>query len=194
MLLNIGRQSFLTLNPIRTFIRSINPNNPIRTFIVGNPSSAAALNKPFSNGRLFVSRSIENGLTRNHLPATFLFSNQFISSFSTPAKNPVHEKIDKIVKSNDLVLFMKGTPDKPMCGFSRMVVQILDAQGVKNYAHVNILAEEDIRQGAKEYSNWPTFPQVYVKGEFVGGCDIMTDMFKNGELNKLLVEAGLLKE
>ncbi|MFL5204228.1 MAG: Grx4 family monothiol glutaredoxin [Microvirga sp.] len=93
--------------------------------------------------------------------------------------------IDNEVKSNDVVLFMKGTPQFPMCGFSGQVVQILNYLGVP-YKGVNVLEDETIRQGIKEYSSWPTIPQLYVKGEFVGGSDIMMEMFESGELQQLL--------
>jgi monothiol glutaredoxin len=93
--------------------------------------------------------------------------------------------IDNEVKSNEVVLFMKGTPDAPMCGFSSRVVQILDHIGAP-YKGINVLESADLRQGIKEYANWPTIPQLYVKGEFVGGCDIVTEMFQSGELKPLL--------
>ena len=92
------------------------------------------------------------------------------------------------VKTNDVVLFMKGTPDFPQCGFSGRVVQILDYVGVDYKGH-NVLASDDLRQGIKEYSSWPTIPQLYVKGELVGGCDITLDLFQSGELKKMLEEA-----
>src|SRR5947209_4048998 len=94
------------------------------------------------------------------------------------------------VKSNDVVLFMKGTPQFPMCGFSGQVVQILDHLGVP-YKGLNVLESEDLRQGIKAYSRWPTVPQLYVKGEFVGGCDIVREMFQAGELQSMLKEKGL---
>jgi monothiol glutaredoxin len=94
------------------------------------------------------------------------------------------------VKSNDVVLFMKGTPQFPMCGFSGQVVQILDYLGVP-YKGLNVLENDELRQGIKEFSNWPTIPQLYVKGEFVGGCDIIREMFQAGELAGLLKEKGL---
>jgi monothiol glutaredoxin len=93
--------------------------------------------------------------------------------------------IQKQVTENPVVLYMKGTPDAPMCGFSAAAVQILEACGVDEVATVNVLDDPDIRQGIKEYSNWPTIPQLYVKGEFVGGADIMREMFQSGELQKL---------
>ena len=95
--------------------------------------------------------------------------------------------IDNELKSTDVVLFMKGTPDAPMCGFSSRVVQILDHLGA-DYKGINVLESGEVRQGIKDYSNWPTIPQLYVKGEFVGGCDIVTEMFQSGELKTLLAE------
>ena len=94
------------------------------------------------------------------------------------------------VKTNDVVLFMKGTPTFPQCGFSSQVVQILDYLGI-DYKGINVLENMDIRQGVKEYSNWPTIPQLYVKGEFVGGCDIVREMFQAGELQSLLKDKGI---
>ena len=102
----------------------------------------------------------------------------------------IKQVIDDEVKSNDVVLFMKGTPQFPMCGFSGQIVQILNYLGVP-YKGVNVLENEDIRQGIKEYSNWPTIPQLYVKGEFIGGCDIIREMFETGELKQLFEEKGV---
>ncbi len=102
----------------------------------------------------------------------------------------VQSWIDNEVKTNDMVLFMKGTPAMPMCGFSGQVVQILDYLGVP-YKGVDVLADPGIRQGIKEYSSWPTIPQLYVKGEFIGGCDIVREMFQAGELQDMLAEKGL---
>ncbi|GGC46210.1 Grx4 family monothiol glutaredoxin [Chelatococcus reniformis] len=101
-----------------------------------------------------------------------------------------HALIDNEVKSNDVVLFMKGTPQFPQCGFSGQVVQILDYLGVP-YKGVNVLADDAVRQGIKTYSNWPTIPQLYVKGEFVGGCDIIREMFQAGELQSHFTENGI---
>lgn len=103
----------------------------------------------------------------------------------------VNEFIAKTVAENDVTLFMKGFPDQPGCGFSAIVVQILDHLGV-GFAGVNVLQNDALRQGIKAYSDWPTIPQLYVKGEFVGGCDIVREMFQTGELKALLVEQGLL--
>ena len=102
----------------------------------------------------------------------------------------IEQFIANEVKSNDVVLFMKGTPQFPMCGFSGQVVQILDHLGV-SYKGLNVLENDDLRNGIKAYSNWPTIPQLYVKGEFVGGCDIVREMFQAGELQELLKEKGL---
>jgi monothiol glutaredoxin len=98
--------------------------------------------------------------------------------------------IDNEVKSNDVLLFMKGTPTFPQCGFSGQVVQILDYLGVE-YKGVNVLENADIRQGIKDYSSWPTIPQLYVKGEFVGGCDIIREMFQAGELQTFFADKGI---
>src|ERR1041384_4391135 len=98
--------------------------------------------------------------------------------------------IENEVKTNDVVLFMKGSPDFPQCGFRGRVVQILDYVGVDYKSH-NVLADGDLRQGIKDYSSWPTIPQLYVKGEFVGGCDIITEMFQAGELQTFLVDKGI---
>jgi monothiol glutaredoxin len=99
-------------------------------------------------------------------------------------------RIDAIVKSNDVVLYMKGTKDMPQCGFSSRVAGVLNYMGV-DYADVNVLADDEIRQGIKDYSDWPTIPQLYVKGEFVGGCDIVTEMTLSGELDTLFEENGV---
>ena len=97
-----------------------------------------------------------------------------------------HQRIDQIVKSSDVVLFMKGTAQFPMCGFSGRAIQILKACGVSRPETVNVLEDEGIRQGIKEYSYWPTIPQLYIKGEFVGGSDIMMEMYESGELQQII--------
>jgi monothiol glutaredoxin len=97
----------------------------------------------------------------------------------------VSEQIKKDIHDNDVVLYMKGTPVQPMCGFSAMAVQILSHMGVK-FKGVNVLEDAALRQGIKEFANWPTIPQLYVKGEFVGGCDIMREMYESGELEELM--------
>lgn len=103
----------------------------------------------------------------------------------------IQEEIRQEVTSNDVVLFMKGTPQMPMCGFSGQVVQILDYLGVP-YKGINVLANDEIRQGIKDFANWPTIPQLYIKGEFVGGCDIVREMFQSGELASHLSEQGVV--
>lgn len=96
------------------------------------------------------------------------------------------------VTNNAVVLYMKGTLQFPMCGFSATAVQILKHLGVSDVFSVNVLENEDIRSGIKEYANWPTIPQLYIKGEFVGGCDIMREMFESGELQTMLSDAGVI--
>ena len=102
----------------------------------------------------------------------------------------IEQFIENEVKNNDVVLFMKGTPQFPMCGFSGQVVQILDYLGVP-FKGLNVLESDELRQGIKSFSNWPTIPQLYVKGEFVGGCDIIREMFQAGELQSLLKDKGV---
>jgi len=101
----------------------------------------------------------------------------------------VQQRIRETVTANPVVLYMKGSPQFPQCGFSGAAVQILKACGVKDYLAVDVLADQEIREGIKSYANWPTIPQLYVKGEFVGGADIMREMFQQGELQKLLQAA-----
>jgi monothiol glutaredoxin len=98
----------------------------------------------------------------------------------------VQDLIKKQLSENRVVLYMKGTPDAPQCGFSAAAVQMLEACGAEEVATVNVLADDGIRQGVKEFSNWPTIPQLYVAGEFIGGADIMREMYQSGELQKLL--------
>ena len=105
----------------------------------------------------------------------------------------IEQFIDNEVKSNDVVLFMKGTPQFPQCGFSGQVVQILDHVGV-GYKGLNVLESADLRNGIKAYANWPTIPQLYVKGEFVGGCDIVREMYQSGELAELMKAKGVEAE
>ncbi|NCU72065.1 MAG: Grx4 family monothiol glutaredoxin [Candidatus Fonsibacter lacus] len=97
----------------------------------------------------------------------------------------INERIKDIISKNDVVLFMKGTPEMPQCGFSMTVTNILKELKVK-FNGVNVLADPEIRQGIKDFSNWPTVPQLYVKGEFIGGCDIAKEMYEKGELQKIL--------
>ena len=102
----------------------------------------------------------------------------------------VSQSIENEINSNDVLLFMKGTPVFPMCGFSARVVESLSKIGVK-FGTVNVLESEEMRQGIKDYSNWPTIPQLYVKKEFVGGCDIITEMYESGELLEMLNTKGI---
>ncbi len=99
-------------------------------------------------------------------------------------------QIDETVKANDVVLYMKGTKDMPQCGFSSRVAGVLNFMGV-DFSDINVLADDTIRQGIKDYSDWPTIPQLYVKGEFVGGCDIITEMTLSGELDQLFEDKGV---
>ncbi len=105
--------------------------------------------------------------------------------------NPVFERIESDIKNNDVVLYMKGTKQVPQCGFSATVVQVLERSGVTEYKDINVLADPEIREGIKQFTNWPTIPQLYVKGEFVGGCDIVREMFQSGELAQLLKDKGV---
>ncbi|TDI62510.1 MAG: Grx4 family monothiol glutaredoxin [Alphaproteobacteria bacterium] len=105
---------------------------------------------------------------------------------------PTHTAIDSAVKADDIVLFMKGNPNFPQCGFSATVVDILNQVGVK-FKTYDVLSDPDLREGIKEFSDWPTIPQLYVKGEFIGGCDIIREMFSEGELASLFEEQGIKK-
>jgi monothiol glutaredoxin len=104
--------------------------------------------------------------------------------------DPTQDQIAKTIAENDVVLFMKGVRDMPQCGFSNLVVRVLDHLGVE-YKDVNVLADQDLREGVKAFSNWPTIPQLYVKGEFIGGADIVREMFESGELAPFLSEKGI---
>ena len=102
-----------------------------------------------------------------------------------------HAQIDELIKSNEIILFLKGTAETPMCGFSSTIVQILKQLKVP-FKDVNVLIDPFIRQGIKDYTNWPTIPQLYIKGEFIGGCDIVREMYQNGELQNMLKQKHLL--
>ena len=102
----------------------------------------------------------------------------------------IKEKIDNLIKNNDVCLFMKGTPESPQCGFSMTVSNVLKHLKV-NFKAINVLEYEEIRQGIKDFSDWPTIPQLYIKNEFVGGCDIVKEMFESGELKKKFEEKGI---
>ncbi len=108
----------------------------------------------------------------------------------TDAIDTAKAQIDETVKGHDVVLFMKGTAQMPQCGFSSRVAGVLNYMGVE-FKDINVLADEAMRQGIKDYSDWPTIPQLYIKGEFVGGCDIITEMTLSGELDKMLEEHGV---
>lgn len=105
--------------------------------------------------------------------------------------NPTFARIEADIKNNDIVLYMKGSKKLPQCGFSATVAAVLERLGVTEYKDVNVLADAEIREGIKAYTNWPTIPQLYVKGEFIGGCDIVRDMYQSGELQTLLKEKGV---
>lgn len=107
-------------------------------------------------------------------------------------ENIIFDQIQKEIDNHDVVLFMKGTTMMPQCGFSSMVVQVLSQLGVP-FKDINILEDDDLRQGIKDFSNWPTIPQLYVQGEFIGGCDIVREMYEAGELQDMLQEKGILK-
>jgi monothiol glutaredoxin len=115
-------------------------------------------------------------------------TDQAVTSAAGP--DPVHAFIGETVKQHDVVLFMKGTPDAPRCGFSSLAVQILDHIGA-NFVGVDVLQDEALRDGIKTFSDWPTIPQLYVKGEFVGGSDIVREMFNAGELQTLMADKGV---
>jgi len=112
-----------------------------------------------------------------------------VRNFSVEARN-IQEEIGAIVKKEKVVVFMKGVPDAPRCGFSNAIVQIMRMHDVKYDAH-DVLVDEELRQGIKDFSNWPTIPQVYIEGEFVGGCDIVLQMHQNGELVEELTKVGI---
>ncbi len=103
----------------------------------------------------------------------------------------IKDKINNAINENDICLFMKGTPDSPQCGFSMAVTNILKHLKVK-FKGINVLEDENLRQGIKEFSDWPTIPQLYIKGEFIGGCDIVKEMFENGELKKIFQDKNLI--
>ncbi|OIN86269.1 MAG: monothiol glutaredoxin, Grx4 family [Alphaproteobacteria bacterium CG1_02_46_17] len=106
------------------------------------------------------------------------------------SQEQIFDRIKKDVTENDVVLYMKGTKIFPQCGFSALVANILNMLGV-DFISVNVLEDDEIRQGIKDYSNWPTIPQLYIKGEFIGGCDIVKEMFESGELQEMLTDKGI---
>lgn len=102
--------------------------------------------------------------------------------------NPLHTKIEEKVKSNPVVIFMKGTPEEPQCGFSARACEVLKAAGVKSLASVDVLSDEELWGALEEYTQWPTVPQIFINSQFIGGCDIVTEMYERGELQELLNE------
>ncbi|ORX91119.1 monothiol glutaredoxin [Basidiobolus meristosporus CBS 931.73] len=138
-------------------------------------------------------------------PRLFLSSSSLLASSGRIAIAPrvacsvrflsdeLRHKLDKTIKENDVCLFMKGTPEEPMCGFSKAVSSILNLYDIKDLKAYNVFEDPELRNGIKEYSNWPTIPQVYVKGEFVGGCDIVLNMHQSGQLEELLIKEDVLK-
>lgn len=106
----------------------------------------------------------------------------------------IQDYIREQLAANPVVLFMKGTPQFPQCGFSATVVQLLKQAGLSKVAAFNVLESDELRQGVKDYANWPTVPQLYINGEFVGGCDIVREMFESGELQQMLTEAGAIDQ
>ena len=106
-------------------------------------------------------------------------------------ENPAFARIQADIQSNDVVLYMKGSKKLPQCGFSATVAAVLERLGISEYKDINVLADAEIREGIKAFTNWPTIPQLYIKGEFVGGCDIVRDMYQSGELQQVLREKGV---
>lgn len=106
-------------------------------------------------------------------------------------ENPAFARIESDITRHDIVLYMKGSKKLPQCGFSATVAAVMERLGISDYQDVNVLADQEIREGVKAYAQWPTIPQLYVKGEFVGGCDIVRDMYETGELQALLKEKGI---
>lgn len=117
-----------------------------------------------------------------HIAKRSVVSLRFCSTAASSLSGDLRSKIDKMVKSDDVVVFMKGTQEEPLCGFSRNVKLVLDYHDVK-FKDYNVLSDPELREGIKTYSDWPTIPQVYIKGEFVGGCDILVQMHKDGEIS-----------
>ncbi|RIA90077.1 glutaredoxin [Glomus cerebriforme] len=147
----------------------------------------ANLGRPFTFNNLLTSSFIKNVNNEIRSPLASSILCRYIS-------DSLKKTLDETVQKNDVVLFMKGTPEIPQCGFSRAVVQIFQAQGVdlSKVKTLNVLEDHELREGVKEYSQWPTVPQVYIKGEFIGGCDIMLNMHQSGDLEELLLKQGLV--
>lgn len=146
-------------------------------------------------GRSFIRLMSNRATTFKNLPAINRPVNLFFSSDASQILSK--QEVDKLVKGNKVVVFMKGVPSEPRCGFSNAVIQVLRMHGVEYSSH-NVLENDAIRQGIKDYTNWPTIPQVFINGEFVGGCDILLQMHQNGELieelKKVGIKSSLLKQ
>ena len=142
----------------------------------------------FKMAAFLAKRIVNNSLRLS--PVTLCITSR-LRYFSDQIEKWTNERFDEVVKKDKVVVFMKGIPKQPMCGFSNAVVQILQMHGVESYGSYNVLEDEDLRQRVKEYSNWPTVPQVYVGGEFLGGCDIMLQLHQNGELIEELQKVGI---
>lgn len=119
------------------------------------------------------------------------FTPSYVPRYYTSQKKPIREVIEDQIKESPVVVYMKGTKERPQCGFSRAVVEVLRREGVQSYNHHNVLEDEALRQGIKEFTNWPTIPQVYIGGEFVGGCDIILEMHQDGSLTEKLTSVGV---
>ncbi|KAH6570286.1 hypothetical protein BASA61_001660 [Batrachochytrium salamandrivorans] len=154
-------------------------------------SSLTAMSRAFRT--LAAPQKISFSIARGN---SFAFPSHSIINYAPcrSISDSLKAQIDQAVKDNPVVVFMKGNKESPQCGFSRAVVQILEIQGVTNFKTVNVLSDSEIRDGIKEYTSWPTIPQVFVKGEFVGGCDILMNMHRSGDLEQLLVQQGIIKE
>ncbi|KAJ1910070.1 monothiol glutaredoxin grx5 [Mycoemilia scoparia] len=141
-----------------------------------------------------VTRRISANATRQ-IPTASILSNRLNFQYQQNRfiTDGTKATIEDAIKKSDITVFMKGTPDQPQCGFSRAVIQILQIHGVTDLLGVNCLADENLRQGIKEYTDWPTIPQVYIKGEFVGGCDVMIQMHQSGELHEMLIKNKLIE-
>lgn len=158
------------------------------------PLSILAFRRSFPTAAVVIRGAFTARLSPN-------WSRQFSSSSSDkdfepkravpPTYEEVKAKLEELVKNNKVVLFMKGSPSAPQCGFSRQVVQVLAEEGVSDYIYVDILKSDVIRESVKKFSDWPTIPQLYIGGEFVGGCDITKEMHAAGELKQLLTSAGV---
>ncbi|KAF5744061.1 Monothiol glutaredoxin-S14 chloroplastic -like protein [Tripterygium wilfordii] len=163
-------------------ITSISPQSPVRG------RSGFAYAQPSYFGGIVVDKRKQLSFTLESNPRSRRISLSVRCSFSPALTPELKATLDKVVTSHKVILFMKGTKDFPMCGFSNTVVQILKSLNVP-FETINILENEMLRQGMKEYSNWPTFPQLYIDGEFFGGCDIAMEAYKSGNLQELLEKA-----